>query len=117
MRYQLDGKSFGQAEAYRRIEGATILAVLWISWFGVGVMVLNHLVPEGYPLSDTIFEAASALSGVGLSTGISHPDLQWGGKLVLILLMWMGRLEIIPVMLLLGALGLGLKDSLDQLKS
>jgi trk system potassium uptake protein TrkH len=104
MRYQLDGKSFGEAEAYRRIEGAAVLAVLWISWFGIGVMVLNRLVPEKYQLSDTIFEAASALSGVGLSTGISHPDLQWGGKLVLILLMWMGRLEIIPVMLLFSAL-------------
>lgn len=104
MRYQLDGKSFGQAEAYRRIEGAAVLAVLWMSWLGVGVIVLNRLVPEKYQLSDTIFEAASALSGVGLSTGISHPDLHWDGKLVLILLMWMGRLEIIPVMLLLGSL-------------
>ncbi|MBO0350132.1 TrkH family potassium uptake protein [Phormidium pseudopriestleyi FRX01] len=112
MRYQLDGKSFGQAQAYRQIEKAAILAVLWMSWLGVGVIVLNHLVPEGYQLSDTIFEAASALSGVGLSTGISHPDLQWGGKLVLILLMWMGRLEIIPVMLLLGSLISGIKASL-----
>ena len=112
MRYQLDGKSFGEAEAYRRIEGAAVLAVLWMSWLGFGVMVLNHLVPEGYQLSDTIFEAASALSGVGLSTGISHPDLQWGGKLILILLMWMGRLEIIPVMLLLGSLFQGMKARL-----
>lgn len=109
MRYQLDGKSFGQAEAYRRIDGAAVLAVLWMSWLGVGVMVLNYIVPEKYQLSDPIFEAASALSGVGLSTGISHPDLQWSGKLVLILLMLMGRLEIIPVMLLLGSLVQGIK--------
>lgn len=45
---------------------------------------------------------ASAASGVGLSTGITHPDLPWLGKLTLIFLMWMGRLEIIPVLLLLS---------------
>ena len=42
------------------------------------------------------------VGGVGLSTGITHPDLPWLGKLTLICLMWMGRLEIIPVLLLLS---------------
>ncbi|MEO0928833.1 MAG: potassium transporter TrkG, partial [Cyanobacteria bacterium J06643_13] len=46
------------------------------------------------------FEAASATSGVGILTGITHPDLPWLGKLTLICLMWMGRLEIISVLLL-----------------
>jgi trk system potassium uptake protein TrkH len=55
-------------------------------------------------LNDVIFEAASALGSVGLSTGISEPDLHWVGKLILILFMWMGRLEIIPVLVLFSSL-------------
>jgi len=51
-----------------------------------------------------MFEAASALGSVGLSTGISSPDLHWLGKLILILFMWMGRLEIIPVIVLFSSL-------------
>ena len=35
---------------------------------------------------------------VGLSAGVTSPHLSLGTKLILILNMWMGRLEIIPVL-------------------
>lgn len=102
MRYELDGKVIAEAEANRQIESAAVLAVLWVSMIVFGMFVLLHVALSPYTLSDIIFETASALGSVGLSTGITHPDLSWVGKLVLILLMWMGRLEIIPVLLLLS---------------
>jgi len=80
-----------------------VLAVLWVGWLGIGVLVLLHVVQPQYALSDVIFEAASALGSVGLSTGIAHPDLHWVGKFVLFLLIWMGRLEIIPVLILFSS--------------
>lgn len=113
MRYRLDGKALKEAEANRHVEAAAVLAILWVTFLAIGVMVLNHIVSSQYQLSDTIFEAASALGGVGLSTGISHPDLAWSGKFVLIVLMWMGRLEIIPVMVLLLAWLRWLKSAID----
>jgi len=102
MRYKLDGKVIKENEANRRIESAAVLAILWVSSIAIGVVVLLHIVTPQYSLSDIIFEAASALGSVGLSTGITHPNLPWLGKLTLILFMWMGRLEIIPVILLLS---------------
>jgi trk system potassium uptake protein TrkH len=101
LRYELNGKVISESEAYRRIESAAVLAVLWIGLITIGVFVLLHLSLPKYTSSDMIFEAASALGSVGLSTGITHPSLPWLGKLILILFMWMGRLEIIPVLLLL----------------
>ncbi|WP_319419785.1 TrkH family potassium uptake protein [Pleurocapsa sp. FMAR1] len=100
MRYKLDGKLLKEQEADRRVDAAAVLAILWLSISIIGVFVLQYLKLPTYNLVDVIFEVASATSGVGLSTGISHPDLPWLGKLTLIFLMWMGRLEIISVLLL-----------------
>jgi len=101
MRYRLQQDLITEAEANRRIESAAVLGVLWITLIISGVMVLLHVASPRYTLADTLFEAASALGSAGLSVGITHPQLSWVGKVVLILFMWMGRLEIIPVLALL----------------
>ena len=49
---------------------------------------------------NVLFEAASAQGNVGLSTGLTAPALGGGAKAVLMGLMWAGRLEIFPVLLL-----------------
>lgn len=102
MRYQLNGKLITEVEASRRVDAAAVLAILWFSVSTVGVFILQYLKLPTYNLIDVIFEVASAASGVGLSTGITHPDLPWLGKLTLIALMWIGRLEIISALLLLS---------------
>jgi trk system potassium uptake protein TrkH len=51
-----------------------------------------------------MFEVASAQGNVGLSIGITNAGLSYIGKIMLILNMWIGRLEIIPVLMLLRAL-------------
>ncbi|MFP4298012.1 MAG: TrkH family potassium uptake protein [Spirulinaceae cyanobacterium] len=100
LRYRLDNQVVSETEANRHIESVAVLALLWLLLLILGVFALLGQVSPIYTLSDVLFEATSALSSVGLSTGITHPDLAWGGKLVLILFMWMGRLEIMPVLLL-----------------
>ena len=102
MRYELDDKILTEPEASRRVDAAAVLAILWLSVVSTGIFILQYLKLPTYDVIDVIFEVASATSGVGLSTGITHPDLPWLGKLTLICLMWMGRLEIIPVLLLLS---------------
>ena len=100
MRYELDGKVITESEANRRVEAAAVLAILWLLVVTVGVFILQFIEFPSHNLIDVIFEAASATSGVGISAGITHPDMPWVGKLTLICLMWMGRLEIISAMLL-----------------
>jgi trk system potassium uptake protein TrkH len=101
MRYKLNGELLKEPEASRRVDAAAVLAILWLSVVIIGIFVLQYLKLPTYNLIDVIFEVASATSGVGLSTGITHPDLPWLGKFTLICLMWIGRLEIIPVLLLI----------------
>jgi len=100
MRYELDGEIIKESEANRRVEAAAVLFILWLSVVIVGVFILQYIKLPTNDLVDVIFEAASATSGVGISSGVTHPDLPWLGKLTLICLMWMGRLEIISALLL-----------------
>ncbi|MGF1514077.1 MAG: TrkH family potassium uptake protein [Elainellaceae cyanobacterium] len=97
---EINGQLLNPAQASRRIEDAVALALLWLVVVTAGVLVLIPLVPGEYGLSDVLFESSSALGAAGISVGITGPSLQWGGKCALIVLMWMGRLEIIPVLML-----------------
>jgi len=55
----------------------------------------------GFAVVDAFFESASALGTVGLSSGITSAGLTPGLKGVLIFNMWVGRLEILPVLIAL----------------
>jgi len=56
----------------------------------------------GYDFIDTLFEATSAASCVGLSTGIVSSVAPLGIKVITILLMLLGRLEYAQIYLVLG---------------
>ncbi|RUR88071.1 hypothetical protein DSM107007_12340 [Nostoc sp. PCC 7120 = FACHB-418] len=100
IKYKLDGQEVTEIEAHRQIRTATVLATLWLGFLGVGVLLLLQVVEAQYTVPDVILESASAMGTSGLSVGITNPNLHWIGKLILILFMWMGRVEIIPVMVL-----------------
>ena len=100
MRYELDGEMITESEANQRVEAAAVLTILWLVIVTVGIFILEYLKLPTSNLIDVIFEAASATSGVGISSGVTHPDLPLLGKFTLICLMWIGRLEILSVLLL-----------------
>ncbi|MDT8410520.1 MAG: potassium transporter TrkG [Wenzhouxiangellaceae bacterium] len=86
----------GQMEYTNRMLQAFLLAMLWMVTLMLGVFALAFVVEA--PLGQIIFEAVSALGCVGLSVGITGPEMGEVGKAILIGLMWLGRLEIIPIL-------------------
>jgi trk system potassium uptake protein TrkH len=92
-----------KTEKTARLYAAGVLFLLWVISLVVGWFFLLLWSPKTDALH-ALFEAASALGNVGLSMGITSPDLAMGGKWVLIILMWIGRLEIIPFLILLFSL-------------
>jgi trk system potassium uptake protein TrkH len=106
--FHLGRQSLKEEEAYARLTEAGILFILWWLFLALGVVVLLHLTPSGFSLGDIFFEVASAQGNVGLSTGLTGPELPAAGKLMLCFNMWLGRLEIIPILLFLRALFRGL---------
>lgn len=97
-----------ESQVGQRLEDASLITFLWLIFLGVGILVLLHTSP-GYSLSDVVFEVASAQGNVGLSVGITHPAMSLASKLMLCFNMWIGRLEIIPVLMLVRALFFGLQ--------
>lgn len=99
--YRVGEEQLSQKQAFERLQSAALIFCLWIGAIACGVAVLLHQVPTEYNLADVIFVSASALGGVWLSVGIAGVAASGVTKLTIILLMWMGRLEIVPVLLLL----------------
>jgi len=68
------------------------IAVILLSWFPFLLM--------GFPFLDSLFEVVSATCTVGLTAGLSSPQLPGLLKLVLCLDMLLGRLEIVAFLIL-----------------
>ena len=107
--FRLGDSTIDESQVGQRLEDASLITFLWLVFLGLGIVVLLHTVPEQFTLSDVIFEVASAQGNVGLSVGITHPAMSLASKLTLCFNMWIGRLEIIPVLMLVRALFFGVQ--------
>ena len=88
----------GVAVPDRELELIAGFFALYAGWLGVSTLLLAL---AGFSLEQALFESASALGTVGLSLGVTSPELVGWAKLVLIADMWAGRLEILPVLVAL----------------
>ena len=70
------------------VRTASTILMMYLTLFFVGGVFIS--VYEGLPLSSCLFETASAVATVGLTLGLT-PHLHLLSQLVLILLMYMGR--------------------------
>ncbi|MFQ5976056.1 MAG: TrkH family potassium uptake protein [Candidatus Hydrothermarchaeales archaeon] len=70
------------------------------------LLIISTLITAayGFPLSQSIFESASAIGTVGLSVGITSATMPVILKIVYIIDMWAGRLEVIPILIFFASL-------------
>lgn len=87
-RSQENAGAFGRRLEYQVIKNAATIAMLYFTLFFCGGIAIS--VYEGMPLLDCLYEAASAVGTVGLTLGIT-PELHAFSQVVLIILMYMGR--------------------------
>jgi trk system potassium uptake protein len=91
---KISGKTVKDAEI-KEAGSYTFLYLFFIliTWF----IFLSY----GYGGIDSLFEIASAQGNVGLSVGITGPTMPKLPEILLIIGMWIGRIEIIPALVLL----------------
>jgi trk system potassium uptake protein len=86
----------------------TSVLLLFVVTYLFGALV--GLAYGGYDITQTLFESVSATSNIGLSIGVTAPDMPRGLMAVYLVQMWLGRLEFVAVFALVGylvALGRG----------
>ncbi len=86
------------------VRPATVRAALMILLLYLLLNLLGALVGlfYGYPFDLAMFESTSAANNVGLSVGLSGPGAETGLTVTYMLQMWIGRLEFVAVLGLVG---------------
>lgn len=98
--YRWDGDHVDPEEARARILGAGAVVAAWLFVLSVGTVALAALSPDN-ALRAVAFETISAMSGVGLSSGLTGPDMGYGPMALLSVLMLTGRVEVTAFIILL----------------
>jgi len=87
-RSQENVETFGRRIECSVIKNASTIAMMYCMLFLCGGIMIS--VYEGLPLSECLYEAASAVGTVGLTLGIT-PKLHIVSQFILIILMYLGR--------------------------
>jgi trk system potassium uptake protein len=84
------------------VRAATTVLLLFVVNYLVGALI--GLAYGGYDITQTLFESVSAASNIGLSIGVTTPEMPRGLMAVYTFQMWLGRLEFVAVFALVGYL-------------
>ena len=78
--------------SYSAVRRALTMTFIYVITFFIGAVLLSII--EDFSFEELLFEAVSAMGTVGLSLGVT-PGLSVAGKMVLVLLMFWGRVGIL----------------------
>lgn len=101
--HKFGGKSLTKDDAMDLINEAAIISFMWVILLSIGIIIISNLFPDR-TLGEVIFEVCSAQGNVGLSSGITTINMPDASKIMLIINMWIGRLEIIPIIVLVKSI-------------
>ncbi len=88
---------------------ASIFTIIYLIFVFLSTIITVYFMSSNFTLSDALFESASAMGTVGLSSGITDPSMHPILETFYIIQMWAGRIEIIPILVLLRVMIYGTK--------
>ena len=101
--HKLGVKFLSEDEWQNEVNEAAVISFLWFVFLFLGIILFSVIMPKT-DLVNVIFEICSAQGNVGLSSGITSPAMPTVAKIMMIFNMWIGRLEIIPIIVLFRAI-------------
>jgi trk system potassium uptake protein TrkH len=87
-----------------------LVIIIYVLTIFTATVLTLHLYITSFAMEQVVFELVSALSNAGLSVGFISAASPITIKWIFIALMWLGRLEIVPVLILGMGLIKGLED-------
>jgi len=98
--FKHDGKVVPKQISEVELSKNMLIIVLYVLKIFIATIFALHLATTDFKTHEIVFEEVSAMSNVGLGLGYLVPSSPVTIKWVFIILMWIGRLEIIPVLIL-----------------
>ena len=102
--FRHEGKAIPRQISEVELSKNMLIIMLYVLTIFVATIIGLHLVSTDFRIHEVVFEEVSAMSNVGLGVGYMTPESPQPIKWIFILLMWIGRLEIIPVLILIMGL-------------
>ena len=98
--FRYGGRTLSQEISELEISKNMLVIVLYVLTIFLSTILLMHLYITTFRLDEVVFEQVSALCNVGLGVGYITAFSPFIVKWVFIFLMWLGRLEIVPVIIM-----------------
>lgn len=102
--FKYEGKTIPGNVAELEVSKNMLTIILYILVIFVSTVIIMHFDPVVFDTSNVLFEVISAICNNGISTGLVSPAMSPISKICFILIMWIGRLEVMPVIVLFMAL-------------
>ena len=106
------GRTLSKEMSDLAISKNLLVIVIYVLTIFIATIISLHLYITSFRLDEVVFEIVSALSNAGLTVGFITEASPIPIKWMFIILMWLGRLEIVPVLII--AMGI-LKEVKDDI--
>jgi trk system potassium uptake protein TrkH len=98
--FEYQGQVIENDVAENEVRNNMLVIILFFLTISIATVVVLHFSTIFFESTAVIFEIVSAMSSTGITTGFVSPEMPYVAKWVFILVMWIGRLEIVPVLVL-----------------
>jgi trk system potassium uptake protein TrkH len=102
--FKSEGRVIPRATAELETAKTMLVIILSVIVIFVATIVVMQFHLTTTSITDVLFDITSAFSTCGITSGYVSPDMPFVSKWVFIVVMWLGRLEVIPVVVLFMAL-------------
>lgn len=101
--FRIEGRIIPKATAELETAKNMLVIILSAATVAVASLLIIQTDVSTFSVTEVVFSVVSAFATCGINSGYVSPDMPVFSKAVFILTMWIGRLEVIPVVMLLIA--------------
>jgi trk system potassium uptake protein TrkH len=105
--FRIEGSTIPKATAELETAKNMLVIILSVITVFIASLAILQFHITTYTLSEIVFTMVSAFSTCGINSGYVSPDMPSISKWIFIITMWIGRLEVIPVVMLFMAVFIG----------
>jgi trk system potassium uptake protein TrkH len=110
--FRYEGRMLSREMSEMEISKNMMVIALYVFTIFTAAILCLHLYITTFRLDEVLFECISALSNSGITVGFISAASPVAIKWIFIVLMWLGRLEIVPVIIMVMGITKGMRDEL-----